>query len=195
MTLFEEITAYRAYNAQEAADRALMQRYMQQYSDLFYRENPTMHFTASGWVVSPRREQVLMVYHNIYQSWSWSGGHADGAETLLAVAVREVLEETGLSEIRVVSPSIFSLEILGVNGHRKEGRHISTHLHLNVTYLLEADPSLPLRVKQDENSAVAWIPAEQVIERSSEPDMRIIYQKLMEKLPDFLYDAKSNGGI
>ncbi len=152
-----------------------------------------MHFTASAWVVSPKRDMVLMVYHNIYQSWSWSGGHADGEENLLAVAIREVQEETGLSEIRVVLPKIFSLEILGVNGHRKRGQHISTHLHLNVTYLLEADPTLPLRAKPDENSAVAWIPATQVIERSSEPDMRVIYQKLINKLPDFLNDC-DNGG-
>ena len=34
-----------------------------------------------------------MVYHNIYNSWSWLGGHADGETDLLAVALREVKEE------------------------------------------------------------------------------------------------------
>ena len=29
--------------------------------------------TASAWVVNPGRTKVLMVYHNIYKSWSWLG--------------------------------------------------------------------------------------------------------------------------
>lgn len=185
MTLQDRIRAFVPHNAQERTDRALMLRYLDQYDDLLSRENPVMHFTASGWVVSPRRDQILMVYHNIYQSWSWAGGHADGEAELLAVALREVREETGLTELKPVSTDIFSLEILGVNAHMKRGNHVSTHLHLNVTFLLEADPASPLRSKPDENSAVAWIPAAEVIERSSEPDMQVVYRKLMEKLRRF----------
>ncbi len=182
MTLQENIRAFSPYNPQEAADRELMLQHLGRYDDLLTRDNPVMHFTASAWVVSPDRKQVLMVYHNIYQSWSWAGGHADGEEDLLAVALREVREETGLLEVHPISSNIFSLEILGVNAHVKRGRHVSSHLHLNATFLLEADPAQPLRTKPDENSAVAWIPEEEVIGHSSEPDMQVIYRKLMEKL-------------
>lgn len=185
MSLLEKIRAFSPYNAQEAADQALMLQHLAAYDDLFTRNNPVMHFTASAWVVSPDRKQVLMVYHNIYQSWSWTGGHADGEEDLLTVAIREVQEETGVLEVRPLSTEIYSLEILGVNAHVKRGCHVSTHLHLNATFLLEADPAQPLRAKPDENSAVAWIPAAEVIDRSSEPDMRVIYRKLMEKLEAF----------
>jgi len=185
MSLLEKIRAFSPYNAQEAADRALMLQHLAAYDDLFTRNNPVMHVTASAWVVSPDREQVLMVYHNIYQSWSWTGGHADGEEDLLAVAIREVQEETGLLEVRPLSSDIYSLEILGVNAHVKRGCHVSTHLHLNATFLLEADPAQSLQTKPDENSAVAWIPAVEVIDRSSEPDMQVIYRKLMEKLKHF----------
>lgn len=188
MTLQEKIRAFSPYNPQEAADRALILQHLAQYDNLLTRENPVMHFTVSAWVISPDRKQVLMVYHNIYQSWSWTGGHADGEEDLLAVALREVREETGLSEVHPLTSDIFSLEILGVNAHIKRGRHVSTHLHLNATFLLEANPAQSLRVKPDENSAVAWIPAEEVIDRSSEPDMQVVYRKLMEKLK--LFPAK-----
>lgn len=182
MTLFEKISAFSPFNAREAADRALMLRALEQYDDLLVRDNPVMHFTASGWVVAPRRNQVLMVYHNLYQSWSWAGGHADGEADLLAVALREVREETGLGQVRAVTPEIFSLEILGVQAHVRHGRPVSAHLHLNLTFLLEADPGEPLRPKPDENSAVSWIPAAQAVSRSAEPHMRVVYQKLMEKL-------------
>lgn len=185
MQLLEKLRAFSPFNAQEAADRDLMIHHLTRYDNLLTRNNPVMHFTASAWVVSPNREQVLMVYHNIYHSWSWTGGHADGEEDLLSVAIREAQEETGLLQVRPLSSDIFSLEILGVNAHAKRGCHISTHLHLNATFLLEADPAQLLRAKPDENSAVAWIPAAEVIDRSSEPDMRVVYRKLMEKLEHF----------
>ncbi len=90
-------------------------------------------------VVNKDRSKVLMVYHNIYNSWSWMGGHADGETDLLSVAIREVKEEAGISNVRPVSEEIFSLESLTVDGHVKKGNYVSSHLHLNITYLLEAD--------------------------------------------------------
>lgn len=168
--------------AQETADRALMLRAMEQYDDLLTRDNPVMHFTSSSWIVSPARDRVLMVYHNIYRSWSWTGGHADGDPDPMAVAVREAMEETGLQALTPVLPQVFSLEILNVAAHVKRGRHVSAHLHLNLTYLLEADPSAPLRCAPDENSAVAWFDPDLAVESSREPDMRVIYRKLNEKL-------------
>ena len=39
---------------------------------------------------------MLVVYHIINDGWIYPGGHVDGAEDLLSVAVREVEEETGL---------------------------------------------------------------------------------------------------
>ncbi len=102
---------------------------------LLTRDDPVMHFTASSWIVSPDARQVLLVWHELYRSWSWTGGHADGEEDLLSVAMREAREETGLDEIRPVIPEIFSLEILGVAGHMKHGVYLSSHLHLNATYL------------------------------------------------------------
>ena len=97
-----------------------------------------------------------MAYHNIYDSWSWLGGHADGERDLLSVALREVEEESGLTAVRPVREDLFSLEILTVDGHEKRGAYVPSHLHLNVTYLLEAEDGQSLRSKPDENQAVAW---------------------------------------
>ena len=88
------LAAYRPYNEQEQRDLPLLLAALKQ-PDSFTRQNETAHFTASAWVVNPARNKVLMIYHNIYNSWSWTGGHADGETDLLAVALREVAEETG----------------------------------------------------------------------------------------------------
>ena len=183
MTLLEQLRAYRPWNWQEARDRDEMVRRLASGEALYTRDNPSAHLTASAWVVSPGRDRVLMAHHNLYHSWAWLGGHADGDRDLLFTAMREVREESGLTHVRPVSEDIFSLEILGVAGHEKNGAYVSSHLHLNVTYLLEADPQEPVRCKPDENSRVGWFTPEGAVEASTEPWFRErIYRKLNEKL-------------
>ena len=182
MELLEQITAYRPWNEQEEQDRKELLRRLQSGEELYSRDNCAAHLTASAWVVSPDRRQVLMAYHNLYDSWAWLGGHADGDRDLLAVALREVREESGVSAVPVCD-QLFSVEILPVSGHEKRGEYVSSHLHMNVTFLLEANPSAPIRSKPDENSRVAWFTLDGAVAASSEPWMRDrIYRKLNEKL-------------
>ena len=181
MALREEILAFSPGCEQEETEKRLMLAYLERFSDLLTRENEMAHFTASCWIVNPARDKVLLAYHNLYQSWAWLGGHADGDGDLRRVALREAQEESGLTQARILGEGIFSLEILGVDGHVRRGRYVGTHLHLNVTYLLEADDRLPIRAKPDENSAVRWMPVGEVLQAVSEPEMRVVYQKLMER--------------
>ena len=95
--LTERIKKYRPFNEQEEADKVLILDWIRNNKNAFFRENMVAHMTASAWVVNKDRSKVLMIYHNIYNSWSWLGGHADGETDLLAVAIREVKEEAGIS--------------------------------------------------------------------------------------------------
>ncbi len=154
--LIYDIERYCPFNEQEEKDKALILNWIKTNDNAFSRENAVAHMTASAWVVNKDRSKVLMVYHNIYHSWSWLGGHADGETDLLAVAIREVKEEAGIRHVQPVSKEIFSLESLTVDGHVKRGCYVSSHLHLNVTYLLEADSEEVVAIKADENSGVAY---------------------------------------
>ena len=183
MELIEQLGRYTPYNEQEARDRALLLRALREEENVFTRENERMHMTASAWVTNEAHDCVLMAYHNIYDSWAWLGGHADGEHDLLAVALREVREESGLTRLRPASEDIFSVEVLTVDGHEKRGRYVSSHLHLNVTYLIIADDAEALTVKPDENSGVRWFTPDGAVEASSEPWFRErIYKKLNAKL-------------
>lgn len=185
MKIIEEIKKYRPCNAQEQRDQALILDFLEKNGDAFLRSNLLAHMTASSWIVNPERTKTLMVYHNLYDSWSWTGGHADGETDLLSVALREAREETGIAHVRPLSPEIFSLEVLTVDGHEKRGEYVPSHLHMNVTYLLEAEESDTLHVCREENSGVAWFTLEEALKASSEPwFVERIYKKLNGKLAE-----------
>ena len=182
MSLKERIENYLPYNIEEQKDKELILKYMDIFDDVLTRKNEIGHFTSSCWIVNKEKTKVLMVYHNIYDSWSWVGGHADGDDDLLHVSLKEASEETGLKNVIPLSKDIFSLEVLGVDGHMKKGGYISTHINLNITYLLCANENDITHIKEDENSDVKWFELEEAIKASSEPHMKKIYNKLNNKL-------------
>lgn len=182
MNLLEELKKYKPYNEQEERDKEVMIKFIDTFDDVLTRNNEIAHFTASSWVLNKEGTKVLMIYHNIYDSWAWTGGHADGEEDLLNVALREVKEETGIKNIKPIKEDIFSIETITVDGHIKNGKYVSSHLHMNVTYLLQTSENEKLFVKPDENSGVMWVDIDKSIDKSNEPWMKGIYKKLNEKL-------------
>lgn len=183
MKFKESIENYKPYNEQEEKDKEIMLKYINTFDDVLTRNNEFVHFTASACAVNKDRTKVLMIYHNIYKSWSWPGGHADGESDLLGTAIREIKEETGVENVKPIVDDIFSLEVLTVDGHIKRGKYVASHIHLNLTYLLEIDENEMLRIKEDENSGVKWVNIEDMKKVSTEIWIaENIYTKLEKKL-------------
>lgn len=177
-----KIENYKPYNEQEEKDKQMMLQYINTFNNVLTRENEIAHFTASSWAVNKERTKMLMIYHNIYQSWAWTGGHSDGEADLLKVAIKELKEETGVKNVKVLKDDIFSLEVLTVDGHVKKGKYVSSHVHLNVTFLLEVDENEMLHIKEDENSGVKWVPMEEIDKVSRETWIKAnVYAKLIDK--------------
>ena len=182
MTFEQQLASYVPFNEQETHDREVALRCLKQ-PDIYLRTNELVHITSSAWIVNHDRTKVLMAYHNIMQTWAWLGGHADGETDLLKVALKEAREESGVRNIHPVSEELYSVEMITVKGHVKRGKYVNSHIHLNATYLLEADENDELFVKEDENSGVRWIPIGEVQSVcSSQWDWERVYQKLNQKL-------------
>ena len=182
-SLKDNIEKFIPYNEQEEIDKKIMLNYIKDFDDVLTRQNQYGHFTSSAFVLNKERTKILMAYHKIYNSWAWVGGHSDGDSNLLYVAMKEAKEETGIKNVEPISKDIYSLELINVNGHEKRGKYVGSHVHLNVTYLLEADENEDIHIKEDENSGVRWIPIDKILGASSEPWVRDrVYAKIIDKI-------------
>ena len=74
--LKEEIEKYIPVNEQEKKDKEFILKSFKDFNDILSRDNEYIHFTTSAFIVNKTRDKVLLVYHNIYNSWCWVGGHA-----------------------------------------------------------------------------------------------------------------------
>lgn len=178
---YQQLAAFVPWNAQEEQDKKVLLQYIEKFDDIFYRENVFAHMTSSPWIVNPAHDKVLMVYHNIFRSWSWCGGHCDGDEDCAGVALREGKEETGVTKLKLLYPDILAIDILPVPPHWKHGKFVSAHVHLNIAYACEADDRQALHRKPDENSGVRWIAVDSLDQWVNEADMLPVYHKLIEK--------------
>ena len=181
--LKNNIEMFVPYNEQEEVDRKIMLKYIKDFDDTLTRQNEYGHFTSSAFVINKERTKILMIYHKIYNSWAWTGGHSDGDNDLLYVAMKEAKEETGIKNVTPILKNIYSLELINVNGHEKRGKYVGSHIHLNVTYLLEADENEVIHIKEDENSGVKWVAINEVLDASSEQWIRDrVYSKIINKM-------------
>ena len=180
--LIKQIENYKPFDEQEEKDKEILLKWINSFDDVLTRENEFAHLCSSAIVINKDRTKILGAYHNIYDSWSWVGGHADGETDLLEVALREAQEETGIVNVKPVMNEIFLIDVLPCLGHFKRGKYVSAHIHLSIAYLLEADENDILTVKEDENSGVQWLPIEDFVEKSKELYMIPVYKRAIKKL-------------
>jgi 8-oxo-dGTP pyrophosphatase MutT (NUDIX family) len=123
-----------------------------QHPDAFQRTHLPGHITGSAWIVDASKSKALLIHHAKLNRWLQPGGHADGDENVLRVALREAEEETGIKNFKIRSEGIFDLDIHSIP-NRKD---FPAHLHFDIRYLIEAN-TLDERILSDESFALAWI--------------------------------------
>ncbi len=181
MNLRKQIENYTPFDEQEEKDKEQFLEFINSFDDVLTRKNIFGHFSSSAFVVNKKRTKMLVVYHIINDGWIYPGGHADGEDNLLSVAIREVNEETGL-KAKVLNNSIFGIQSVPVKGHIKRGNYISAHIHFDVIYLMEADDTIPLIYREDESKGVKWVSFEESTDETMCDFIRPIHKKLIKKL-------------
>jgi 8-oxo-dGTP pyrophosphatase MutT (NUDIX family) len=85
------------------------------------------HITASGFVLSPDRTSLLLVWHRKLRAWLQPGGHIEPSDVdLIAAQRREIEEETGLTDLEWLG--LFDVDI-----HQFPARGTdSAHEHFDV---------------------------------------------------------------
>jgi len=123
----------------------------------FHRHHLPGHITGSAWIVDQSKKFALLTHHAKLNKWLQPGGHADGDEDILMVALREAKEETGLKEFKLLHNGIFDLDIHPIPA-RKE---FPEHLHYDVRFLFQADRNESL-LMTTESHALAWVATDQL---------------------------------
>ncbi len=164
----------------EAAMQREMLIFLDKHVDSLFRTQLSGHFTASAWVLDLDTQSVLLIHHTKLDKWLQPGGHADGDADLLAVAQREVWEETGL-QTQPLQENIFDLDI-----HEIPARaHEPAHLHLDVRYLLTPAKNSILALNHEVKDA-RWVPLHEVEFLSNERSLLRMVDKSLAQMPDIL---------
>lgn len=172
MKLLEELINYHGFDEIEEEKRIEMIKFIQAHDDCFTRELLIGHITASAWVVNEDFTKTLLIHHKKLDKWLHPGGHCDGDTDTLAVAKREVWEETGIENLKV-EDTIFDLDIHLIPQHKL----VPAHLHYDVRYLIICDENETLIRNQDEINELKWVPISEVLTYNNE----ISFKRLQAK--------------
>lgn len=123
-----------------------------EHPNAFQRDHLPGHITGSSWILDASKQSVLLVHHGTLNKWLQPGGHADGEENVLNVALREAQEETGVRNFRLLSENIFDLDIHPIPARL----NFPEHLHYDIRFLFEADKEERIIVSEESHD-VAWI--------------------------------------
>jgi len=148
--------------------------FIKEHPDCLLRTCLPGHLTGSAWILSPDRRRTLLTHHGKLGKWLQLGGHADGDPDLLAVALREAREESGLSRFRVVDERLFDVDRHWIPARGAE----PGHWHHDLRFMLEADPSEPL-TPTHESRDLAWVDVASVTALNPEESMARMVRKTL----------------
>ncbi|MCL2038108.1 NUDIX domain-containing protein [Candidatus Saccharibacteria bacterium] len=180
--LLNLIENFRPDGEQEIVDRELLLKFA--HDEINLTRESEAHFTASAFVINQTHDKVLAIYHVIYQSWAWMGGHADSNADLLQVAEQEAREESGLTKLKLLKPAPISIESVAVAPHMRRGKYVPAHAHLNATFLFEADETDELQHELIATDGVRWMPFDELVSEAKlhDPYVVPIYEKIISRI-------------
>ena len=109
--------------------------------------------TAGGGKAYNDKGEILFIYRN--DKWDLPKGKVDGKETIEATALREVEEETGVKDLKIVKPLEITYHIF-----KRNGRH-----RIKITHWFEMKTTFTGKLRPEEKEGITkakWLNPEQV---------------------------------
>lgn len=142
---------YQPQYSEEIISKEQMLTFLKEHADCFERSCIPGHFTGSAWLLNREGTHALLMHHRKLNDWFQTGGHCDGDSDILAVAVKEAQEESGIVHIIPVSNQIFDIDIHPIPARPNE----PVHYHYDIRFLLQAQSDEPL-IHNEESLDLKW---------------------------------------
>jgi 8-oxo-dGTP pyrophosphatase MutT (NUDIX family) len=117
------------------------------------RECVAGHVTASALVLDDSGAQVLLTLHPRLGRWVQLGGHCEDDDDIVAAALREAIEESGIADLRIVP------ELVAVHVHPVTCSLGVPTRHLDLQFVAHAPAGAQIAVS-DESVDLRWWPAD-----------------------------------
>ena len=174
------LALHHPFDAVEAESLRQIEAFVSSFPECFYRTLTIGHVTGSAWLLSRDGGRVLLTHHKKLDKWLQLGGHADGNPDVLAVAVREAQEESGISVIVPVSTAIFDVDVHVIPARSDEPEH----RHYDVRFLLQVTGDMAFRVS-GESHGLAWVSPDELRRLRTDDSVLRMYRKWLGWLDGF----------
>jgi len=177
-----QLAAHPCADEKERADTARIRAFLAAHpQDAHVRTQLVGHLTGSAFVLDAAREKVLLLFHGRLRRWLQPGGHGEGETDIRAVALREILEETGLAaqDLTALDPPgapatearLFDVDVHRIPESTKRGEPAHDHLDLRYAFVARAGAEARL---SEESLGLAWVPLDGLPEGADEAMKRAI---------------------
>jgi len=152
LALTRLINNYSPTSSEEILFKKKMLQFIEANPNCFERSLESGHITASAFLLNKDHSKALLMHHAKLDKWFQLGGHCDGDPNVLAVAIKEAQEESGILGISPIHETIFDIDIHLIPANKKE----KEHYHYDIRFLLQVTSDEKI-IQNEESKELRWI--------------------------------------
>ncbi len=141
----------------------------------FVKSNMKWHITGSMLITNMEKTKVLLMFHKKLQFWVQFGGHCDGETDVLAVAIREFHEESGIEIDPLIYDGIFDMHVHSIP---IDPKWTPAHIHHDILYLASISEDTPFTRQESEVDDIAWFDIDGIEKYIAEERMLYMMEKI-----------------
>lgn len=171
--LLNELRHLMPYDVSEKESIAKTIHFIEAEPEAFHRHLKKGHVCGSALLIGPDN-RVLLMFHLSLQKWLQFGGHADGDENILRVAMRETMEESGIEDFTLLSDGIADVDVHWIPD--RPSKNEPGHWHYDIRYIFRTDQK-SFKLGDGGVSTLEWCDAETALSRVEDAALRRLLHK------------------